>query len=165
MLHGNVSKTGRSFLMYRSDFADGLMCCTVFENIFKLADSKYWVLRIFKASVKRCESFIMGLYDYTEVECTIQEIYFSECRVGTTIRMLLDQNNRQKNLKRQILREHRTRADTVFNSGSVPKVEKGLIFELRSHKHMNIEIVLTSAATFSFFLNMTWNTCRLKNHQ
>lgn len=67
------------------------------NNVFKL-DSKYPALKYSRQSVERCESLNTELYDCTEDECTIQEIYFSECRVGTTLRMLLDQKtNRQKN--------------------------------------------------------------------
>lgn len=47
-----------------------------------------------KALAERCESLNT---EFTEAECTIQEIYFSECKVGTTTWMLLDQNIRQKN--------------------------------------------------------------------
>lgn len=51
---------------------------------------------MFRASVERCESLNTELYDYTEAECTIQEIYFSECRVGTTMRMLLESKTIEK---------------------------------------------------------------------
>lgn len=46
--------------------------------------------------------FGKDLYGYTEAERTI-EIYFSECKVDTTMRMLLDQNDRGK---KQIKNSH-----------------------------------------------------------
>lgn len=80
---------------------------------------------MFRASVERCESLNTELYDYTEAECTIQEIYFSECRVGTTMRMLLESKTIEKKIIKTNKKNKQTFTTTEYRNTFYGTENKG----------------------------------------
>lgn len=80
MLHGNVLKNSPGFL-------DRLMCCTVFEILARFQKSGLETFQGISKMLRDCMTI--------QKMNALQEIYFSECTVGSTRRMLLDPHSRQ----------------------------------------------------------------------
>lgn len=86
-------------VVWKSDFVEGRIC-SVFKKLslsWQIPNTQPWGFQGTSRTLWIARYWTV--WPHAEAECTIEEIYFSECWVGTTMRMLLDQNNREKKYK------------------------------------------------------------------